>query len=78
MKDPVLSLLERLESAVQNDAEYQMLHAQYEEAFSNFKDTLDTLTEEQKDAFYELIGICGEIYLRRLELLVLEKEKGSG
>ena len=78
MTDPILSLWERLEYAVQNDAECQELETRYSETFPDFSDAMDALTEDQKDAVYELIGICGEMHLREMELLVLEKEKGSG
>ena len=78
MSEPTLSLFRKLESVVQNDPEYQALETRYRETFPDFEDAMDALTEDQKGAVHELIGICGEMYLRRLELLILETEKGSG
>ena len=78
MPDPTLSLWQKLESAAQNDDAYQELVTRYSETFPDFEDAMDALTEDQKGAVHELIGICGEMYLRRLELLVQEMGKGSG
>ena len=55
--------------ALEADMEYQDLEQQRQEKLDRFRAVLGTLTQEQRDAIIDYIGICEEQHWRMVEIL---------
>ena len=56
--------------ALEADMEYQDLEQQRQEKLDRFRAVLGTLTQEQRDAIIDYIGICEEQHWRAVEVAV--------
>ena len=55
---------------LEKDVEYQALEQQRQEKIDRFRAVLGTLTQEQRDAVIDYIGICEEQHWRAVEILL--------
>jgi hypothetical protein len=55
---------------LEKDVEYQALEQQRQEKLDLFRVVLGTLTQEQRDAVIDYIGICEEQHWRMVEILL--------
>ena len=55
---------------LEKDVEYQALEQQRQEKLDHFRAVLGTLTQEQRDAVIDYIGICEEQHWRMVEILL--------
>ena len=55
---------------LEKDVEYQALEQQRQEKLDRFRAALGTLTQEQRDAVIDYIGICEEQHWRMVEILL--------
>jgi hypothetical protein len=55
---------------LEKDVEYQALEQQRQEKLDRFRAVLGTLTQEQRDAVIDYIGICEEQHWRMVEILL--------
>lgn len=55
---------------LEKDVEYQALEQQRQEKMDRFRAALGTLTQEQRDAVIDYIGICEEQHWRMVEILL--------
>ena len=55
---------------LEKDVEYQALEQQRQEKLDRFRAALGTLTQEQRDAIIDYIGICEEQHWRMVEILL--------
>ena len=56
--------------ALEADMEYQDLEQQRQEKLDRFRAVLGALTQEQRDAVIDYIGICEEQHWRAVEVAV--------
>ena len=61
---------EKIRMALEADMEYQDLEQQRQEKLDHFRAVLGTLTQEQRDAVIDYIGICEEQHWRAVEVAV--------
>ena len=61
---------EKIRMALEADMEYQDLEQQRQEKLDHFRAVLGTLTQEQRDAIIDYIGICEEQHWRMVEILL--------
>ena len=54
---------------LEKDVEYQALEQQRQEKLDRFRAVLGALTQEQRDAVIDYIGICEEQHWRAVEIL---------
>ena len=62
--------MENILMALETDGEYQELEQQRLEKLDRFRAVLGTLTQEQRDAIIDYIGICEEQHWRTVEILL--------
>ena len=62
--------MENILMALETDGEYQELEQQRLEKLDHFRAVLGTLTQEQRDAIIDYIGICEEQHWRAVEVAV--------
>ena len=55
---------------LEKDVEYQALEQQRQDKLDHFRAVLGTLTQEQRDAIIDYIGICEEQHWRAVEVAV--------
>jgi hypothetical protein len=55
---------------LEKDVEYQALEQQRQEKLDRFRAVLGALTQEQRDAVIDYIGICEEQHWRMVEILL--------
>ena len=61
---------EKIRMALEADMEYQDLEQRRLEKLERFQVVLGTLTQEQRDAIIDYIGICEEQHWRAVEVAV--------
>ena len=61
---------EKIRMALEADMEYQDLEQRRLEKLERFQVVLGTLTQEQRDAVIDYIGICEEQHWRAVEVAV--------